>query len=371
MHISLPVSFFNKWISISILFFLFASNSIRAESQIQAASQIPAESSIQVDSQTPTIESQNTGNTLAEHASALPQNAIQYPVLIFDSTNNPEFPNNFRTSYSPYSIITPDSPTRTGLDSLNISGSAQFSETNLKNILIFLRQYVAPKNIIIVDLRQESHGFLDNMPVSWYGENNAANQGKTAAEIKFSETSLLNNLKDQNLIKVGLRQKERERAAPESAKFLFYEINYHKALSEAKLLDKYAAKYKRFFVQDHHAPTAEQVDEFLNFIATLPKNTWLHFHCRAGIGRTTTFMAMLDILHNAHKVTLEGILKRQALIGGMDLLDTKRGGETSDLKQKRREFITLFYRYASDAEGYPKKTWSEWINGNSTNSNSK
>lgn len=323
---------FKKLIAVLILACLFASNQIQAESQYSEKKSVPI---------------------------SFQQDFIQYPVIIFDSTSNSEFPNNFRTSYSPYSRITSDSPTRIGLDALNISGSAQFTETNLKNILGFLKYYVAPKNIIIVDLRQESHGFLDNMPVSWYAESNSANQDKTAAEIKLLETSLLDNLRDQDLITVNMRQKEKN--AAESTRFIPYEVSYQKALTEAKMLKKYAAKYKRFYVKDHHAPTAEQVDEFLNFIATLPNNTWLHFHCRAGIGRTTTFMAMLDILRNAHKVTLEGIIKRQVLIGGTDLLDTKRGLEQSESKEKRKEFITQFYRYASDVEGYPKTNWSEWL----------
>ena len=38
------------------------------------------------------------------------------------------------------------------------------------------------------------------------------------------------------------------------------------------------------------------VDYFIDFVENQPENTWLHFHCKAGAGRTTTFMIMKYIL---------------------------------------------------------------------------
>lgn len=46
----------------------------------------------------------------------------------------------------------------------------------------------------------------------------------------------------------------------------------------------------------------ENIDEFIKLYKSLPKDAWLHFHCEAGKGRTTTFLAMYDMMkiHRCH-----------------------------------------------------------------------
>ncbi len=51
-----------------------------------------------------------------------------------------------------------------GLNTLNISGSKQFSEQNLPLIISNIKTSLP---ITVVDLRQESHGFINGLPVSW------------------------------------------------------------------------------------------------------------------------------------------------------------------------------------------------------------
>ncbi len=45
--------------------------------------------------------------------------------------------------------------------------------------------------MVVVDLRRESHGILNNDAISWFGPQNAANEKKTIQQIKLSETRLL------------------------------------------------------------------------------------------------------------------------------------------------------------------------------------
>ncbi len=49
-------------------------------------------------------------------------------------------------------------------------------------------------------------------------------------------------------------------------------------------------------VTDDMAPDAAQTDRFVEFCRTMAPGTWLHIHCRAGHGRTTTFMVMYLLL---------------------------------------------------------------------------
>ena len=78
-------------------------------------------------------------------------------------------------------------PSAKGLNSLNISGSAQFSEPQFHQLANTLRTLAKGKRIYVIDLRQESHVFLNGNPISWYEEHNWANNGKTLAQIQREE----------------------------------------------------------------------------------------------------------------------------------------------------------------------------------------
>ena len=68
-------------------------------------------------------------------------------------------------------------PSEEGFDTLNISGSAQFSVNQFKELAPKLREY--NKRVYIIDTRLESHGFINDIAYSWCGKKNAANLGKT------------------------------------------------------------------------------------------------------------------------------------------------------------------------------------------------
>ena len=53
------------------------------------------------------------------------------------------------------------------------------------------------------------------------------------------------------------------------------------------------------------------------------KTLGYHFHCKEGIGRTTTFMIMYDIMKNYKEVSLNDIIKRQYLPSGIKEKDAK------------------------------------------------
>jgi len=277
----------------------------------------------------------------------------QYPVLIIDSPSGLKFPKNFRTTTYPYPVDTPNSPTREGLDQLQASGSAQFDKVNFFNMM----RHIGQRSIMIVDLRKESHGFLDEIPISWFGERDWENKDRRPKEVDALEYRLLNCVNHQKHVTAYRREK-----SATGILFVPQEISFHKASSEQNFVVNSGYKYIRFYVLDHTAPDNTQTDRFVQLIKKLPKNTWLHFHCHAGVGRTTTFLALYDIIHNAQKVSLEDILNRQKLMGGADLQKISGITEWKEpLFKTRLQFLQAFYEYVRDPNGYAKRSWSAWL----------
>jgi hypothetical protein len=122
----------------------------------------------------------------------------------------------------------------------------------------------------------------------------------------------------------------------------------------------------RLPVPDHMRPSDKQVDRFVKLVRAVGKDkgTWLHVHCEAGDGRTTTFLAMYDMMHNARAVSFEDIVHRQWLLGGIDLLATNaRAPWKREYARKRAEFIKKFYRYCRENKDGFKTMWSAWLEG--------
>lgn len=264
------------------------------------------------------------------------------PIIKIDSKHELQLPKNFRTT-SNLENFTENIPSTLGLAELHESGSAQFSEKEFIQVLGKLSG-----KIIVVDLRQESHGFLDGTAVSWYGKRNWANVGKTLEEIEKDEQERL-----QSSLTTPIN----------IAPFTANEGKINNAFTEAQLVSSYGVQYFRIPVTDHMPPSNENVDQFIQFYKSLPQDVWLHFHCHAGHGRTTTFMAMYDILRNGKKVSFEDIMMRQALLGNMDLREipsSKKAWERK-LYEDRALFIKQFYDYVTQSNDDLPVMWSEWI----------
>lgn len=125
-----------------------------------------------------------------------------------------------------------------------MSGSGQPSILNLAALTQELqKQGVQPNQVILVDLRQEDHGYLNGTAVSWYGDNNWANVGKNDAAIRQEEARRL--------------QKEENRETP------YYHLDKKKkphykgtekvqaALTEQQAAALFGLGYARFASTDH------------------------------------------------------------------------------------------------------------------------
>lgn len=217
------------------------------------------------------------------------------------------------TSNKNESIITIDSTSSVGLPmrlrdipTLNISGSAQFTKDQLLN----LKNSINKDNICIVDLRQESHGMINDLAISFLNPYKDLNNGFTTEQTIKAENSLLNKIKIGNTIQLY-----------KHTGIFIKDITVDFISNESQLVTEADMQYKRFAVKDNSAPTPDIVDEFVEFIKNKPDNIHLHFHCAAGKGRTTSFMVMYQAMKNNSNLTLEQLLSYQYNIGGVNLHD--------------------------------------------------
>lgn len=266
-------------------------------------------------------------------------------LLIINMWNEEELPKKFRMSTDPLSHENDSRPSITGLKELNASGSAQFSEKSLNAIL----KKIPSKQITIVDLRQESHGFINGIAVSWYIERNWANKGKTLPEILEDERKRLQEASEHYISILYLNRK------------IPIPVMVNIVQTEAELTAMKNLGYLRIPVTDHLRPTDLDVDLFINFVKSFPKDSlWLHFHCAAGEGRTTTFLSMYDMMRNAAKVKLQDIFLRQHLLGGINFLNENSQDWRKKYFDERKQFLRQFYVYCQQNPLF-EKSWSSWI----------
>lgn len=278
---------------------------------------------------------------------------ITHTLLVVDSLDQSKLPNSFR--------MTSDELPKTsqlqaeGLDRVRAVGSQQFSKAGLQAVL----KRIPSKSVVIIDLRRESHGFLNDNAISWYGPQNAANSSKSPVKIKLSENRLLNKLNKSRFQWVHqiLEKTDQGFVGRTSKEF----VHVESAISEQKLASDLHVKYKRFYVEDFHAPEDADVVRFVNYVKHFPEDTWLYFHCRAGRGRTTTFMTMYDMMKNAKHVSFNDIVARQYALGGSDLRDLPdEDNYKYGYASNRLSFIKNFYEYAKENNDDYSTTWMQW-----------
>ena len=301
--------------------------------------------------------------------------AVNYQGFVWrrDAEDVAELPRNFRTCQSPYTSATTDqvapfmenhqNPTRKGLDTLDISGSAEMSRKGFAAALTEIKKY-AKGPIYDVDLRQESHGYFDGTPVSWYGLRDWGNADKNE-DLALIQKDEKMRLKAAQNSKDGVVTADLESGAYDKYATNVEKRNVQKTQTEEELAKELGVNYFRIPARDHLWPSPAMVDRFMDFYKTLPENAWLHFHCEAGAGRTTAFMVMTDILENPD-VSLEDILARQYLIGGNYTAYTIANPKPKEYKAQyywdKARMVKWFYRYVQEnkAAGFAVP-WSAWI----------
>jgi len=283
------------------------------------------------------------------------------PLLVWDIAPDLRagLPRNFRTSSDPLKVKDGQKPDTAGLAELRASGSAEFDDAGLKLMLAKLRGPVT-----VFDLRQEDHAFVNGEPISWYATNNWANVGKSHDAIVAAETARVTSCKIGATVDVSDDKGIKGGGAATSAEHM----KVMRAQTEREVVAAAGAAYVRVTVTDHARPLDEEVDRFIVAVRALPADGWAHFHCRAGRGRTTTFLALYDMLRNAPHVALADIVNRQSLLAGdYNLLASEPASADEAWKAgvaaDRAAFVRAFYNYAKANPNGRPQLWSEWLKG--------
>ncbi len=230
---------------------------------------------------------------------------------------------NFRTMQD--KISSTEKIDLTGLRELQASGGSAPLFDDLKEKLRHIHQ---PK--IAFDVRHQFHGYVKGIPSKFFSYHRSPN---------------LRHLQ-RRLIYTGTIEKRPELFRTES--------------QEAKA---HGFDYVNISIGSRYIPLDENVDAFIKFFDTLPGDSWVHFHCDRGMGRTSMALVMYDIMKNAPKVTLEDIIRRQQLLGSEDLSDTTvwEGGSYSlKMLQDRKNFIEQFYKFVCQRKTDGIQRWSDW-----------
>lgn len=245
----------------------------------------------------------------------------------------------------------------TGLNSLFISGSAS---PTLDNLYWLKNHYGQERTVLLIDLRQETHLYVNGLPISIFDRQDQINWGKSPERINDEEHAWLEHTLKQQKITLNLTKKSKNGFKIPINPFI---LNVKFAYLEKEAAAKADLHYYRIEVPDYHPPSPSQVDQFIKILHSVPEHYWIHFHCAGGKGRTTTFLAITDIIYNYKQISLNDIIMRQVLMGGIDLLDDsptslKDQPWKKEYKTARKNFIHLFYNYVIEA--YPKESYTSW-----------
>lgn len=264
--------------------------------------------------------------------------ALEPKILVLDAKAGwSDHLENFRTMKSPYVRTGGRLPSRVGLEELRISGSSEFSCEGIDEI----RKRLPGARVTVLDLRQESHGMINGLPVSWEQDFNRGNPGMSREQVAADEKARLRGVYRAGRVLMHRMDEHwsRKKLTPVRAEVESVQTEEH--LVRSRGMD-----YARFAVTDHGHPADLDVDRFVALYTGAPDDAWFHFHCKAGVGRTTVFMVMADMMENATRVPLEDILDRQARFIQYDFraIPPKDSWKYPIVKA-RDEFLALFHRY--------------------------
>ena len=157
------------------------------------------------------------------------------------------------------------------VESQHFSGSGQITRYNIDTL-----KHITRKKIIVVDLRDDIHGFVN-------GES-----------ISFGKVTNLNNI---------LSTEEKTlKSISKNKLFTFYNKDSFSCIvksveSEKSLVLTNSMKYIRFPVSSN-IPDYTTLSKFKEVINSFPKNYHIHFHCDNGYAKTATYMILYDMLKN-------------------------------------------------------------------------
>ena len=246
--------------------------------------------------------------------------------------------------------------------SFHLIGSSQFTRYELDKIIEEVKKDNSIKKFYIVDMREESHFFINGkFPISYRSPHNNLNHGQNSTEVE-------NTMKSSSFDEVGMIHKQEKKKDGKSAGKcnkalgkceidLTYKIKDEIKSSvtvqtEAELIanvnEEYEGltiQYQRFPITDHGFITYEIANNFINFLDTVDfTDSALLFHCKGGKGRTTTALAITEKFLFLNE-TMDNILKNQKTFGGSNLKYKSKDTWKDALANERYEALKCFDTY--------------------------
>jgi hypothetical protein len=256
-----------------------------------------------------------------------------------------------------------------GLSEIKASGSSQYSENSFKQFMKDIKARDPLAEVFLWDLQHYDHVLVNGMDVSLLETNAEFISDRTAEEIKLSEEQL----KQAILHERGIRLRALDTLYPKDDyhERFSYDVHPEKVETPEEFIARAGAHYiliptKRF----SEISDDTEVDRLVDHVRTKSEHVWDHFHCKMGKSRTTLYLAMNDILYNADKLSMRDIVKRQHLMGGIDLFDVTPLDQTWAYEKQgkidRVVFLARFHEYAKTvflpakiAHAVPQ-SWSDW-----------
>lgn len=250
--------------------------------------------------------------------------------IVLDAKNEKTLPKNLRID-----------------NALKTLGSSQFSELQLKEVVASLN---AP--VVIVDLRQETHDFVNGNAVSWMKEKSSGYLPETLSV--SNERAFQNKVENSKIASVYRVKPEKNGHFINQSRSTFPLVTFK---TEMQLANQLNVPYIRFPVAYQSVPSDKVVDDFVAFSKSVPNNAWVYFHCRDGIKRTNIFLSMYDMIFNAKHESFENILHRDYIL---------IPNSTTALNAKETKFLRHFYNYCHTNNDNYQTHWSDWLRSNET-----
>jgi hypothetical protein len=245
----------------------------------------------------------------------------------------------------------------TAWELLRVSVSAQPSEEALVKLL---HQNAA--SMTVIDVRQESHGFVNGGPITWMTEHNWGNISRSHDDAMAEEERLLTGVKNAGEIeKMVFRSKNP--ADTFAQRGALEKIKVKSADSEQFVVESHNARYVRLTIPEGLRPADEEVDRLIETVRILPDKGWIHVHDRMENTRANLVSAMVDMLKNSNQLSFDLIVARQnAFLMDKTWSDPNIGRDWSrTYAHERRAFLEAFYRYTQANPSGQPRTWTEWL----------
>lgn len=239
------------------------------------------------------------------------------------------------------------------------------------------------EKIVFFDLRQELHLHTDVGPVGAAAitiadENSDSEEQYQVSELFFQDEDALKRIILTWPWRVFTEIKIKKNKDPtllhnsvifEPGIFEFAmvqtELEIIQQLNNDPNKDYVQLEYRRLSIKDHGIPGTAEVEDFVQFAIDAAKsNTWVHFHCHGGKGRTSTFIAMYNLIYS--RLNPDCGLNDFMILSHPKLSAENNKVDVGSGQGERVKFINSFRNYieaiTSDLlAGNPIKLWSVWL----------